>query len=53
MLGAYGEVRQAKHRSTGQIRAVKIIQKHHQSKEEQEKLINEVKILKNLVTYLS
>jgi len=43
-------VRQGKHRQTGFIRAVKIIEKQYQSPEEQQKLINEVQILKQLVT---
>eukprot|EP01017_Pseudomicrothorax_dubius_P003273 TRINITY_DN10426_c0_g1_i7.p1 TRINITY_DN10426_c0_g1~~TRINITY_DN10426_c0_g1_i7.p1 ORF type:complete len:428 (-),score=113.13 TRINITY_DN10426_c0_g1_i7:461-1744(-) len=46
--GAYGEVRKAKFKKTGEIRAVKIISKSAQSPEEQEKLINEVQILKSL-----
>jgi len=46
--GAFGEVRQGKHRQTGFIRAVKIIEKQYQSPEEQQKLINEVQILKQL-----
>lgn len=49
LLGAYGEVRRAVHRKTNLIRAVKIIYKDSTSKEEQERLINEVNILKNLV----
>ena len=53
MLGAYGEVRRAIHRKTNLIRAVKIIYKESTSKEEQERVINEVNILKNLVIYPS
>lgn len=45
--GAFGEVRKAIHKKTGLMRAVKIINKT--SKEEQEKLVNEVNVLKELV----
>lgn len=41
-LGAYGEVRKAVHRQTGALRAVKIIHKSQTSKEEQDRLMNEV-----------
>lgn len=51
-LGAFGEVRKAIHKKTGLMRAVKIINKSSTSKEEQEKLINEVNILKELVKNL-
>ena len=47
--GAFGEVRKAIHRATGMTRAIKIISKAATSQEEQEKLINEVDILKRLV----
>lgn len=48
-IGAYGEVRRAIHKKTGQERAVKIINKSSTTKEDQEKLINEVNILRELV----
>lgn len=47
--GAFGEVRKAIHKQTSIHRAIKIINKASQSQEEQEKLLNEVKILKGLV----
>jgi hypothetical protein len=50
-LGAYGEVRKAIHKSSGQVRAVKIISKQHTSQVEQERLKNEVEILKRLVSF--
>ncbi|CAD8185028.1 unnamed protein product [Paramecium octaurelia] len=46
--GAYGEVRKAIHKSTNMMRAVKIIHKAQTSMEEQERLMNEVKILQKL-----
>lgn len=52
ILGAFGEVRKAIHKKTGLMRAVKIINKSSTSKEEQEKLINEVNILRELVKLL-
>jgi len=48
-LGAFGEVRRAIHRKTNINRAVKIIYKENTDADEQERLINEVTILKNLV----
>lgn len=48
-VGAYGEVRKAIHKKTNQERAVKIINKSSTTKEDQEKLINEVNILRELV----
>ncbi len=48
-LGAFGEVYQCKHRETGVQRALKVIYKSSLDEEESEKLINEVKILKQLV----
>lgn len=48
-LGAFGEVRKAIHKKTGFTRAIKIMSKSLTSKEEQEKLLNEVNILKELV----
>lgn len=46
--GAYGEVRRAVHKKTNVLRAVKIIFKDQSDKEDQERLINEVDILKGL-----
>lgn len=46
--GAYGEVRKAKFKTNGELRAVKIITKASQTKEEQDRLINEVDILRGL-----
>ncbi|CAK95072.1 unnamed protein product (macronuclear) [Paramecium tetraurelia] len=48
LLGAYGEVRKAIHKSTNLMKAVKIIHKAQTSKEEQERLMNEVKMLQKL-----
>lgn len=47
--GAFGEVYQCKHRKTGAHRALKVIYKSSLDEEESDKLINEVKILKQLV----
>jgi len=46
--GAYGEVRKAVHKRTNITRAVKVIYKSKTGKEAQERLINEVNILKRL-----
>ncbi|CAD8109050.1 unnamed protein product [Paramecium sonneborni] len=46
--GAYGEVRKAIHKSTNLMKAVKIIHKSQTSKEEQERLMNEVNMLQKL-----
>lgn len=46
--GAFGEVVKAKYKPSGEFRAVKKILKSAQSKEEQEKLANEVDILRGL-----
>jgi len=46
--GAYGEVRRAIHKKTNVLRAVKVIFKDGSDKEDQERLINEVKILRDL-----
>lgn len=46
--GAFGEVRKAIHKLTKLERAVKIINKSAQSQEDQERLINEVEILRKL-----
>ena len=48
--GAFGEVRKASHRKTKMLRAIKIILKETTNDEEMDKLINEVKILKGLVS---
>ena len=50
--GAYGEVRKAIHKKTEVSRAIKIINKKATSKEDHEKLFNEVQILKQLVIKL-
>lgn len=47
--GAFGEVRRAKYRATGELRAVKILKKAAQSEKDRERLNNEVNILKALV----
>lgn len=48
-VGAFGEVYQCKHRKTAAHRALKVIYKSSLDEEESDKLINEVKILKQLV----
>jgi len=48
--GTFGEVRKAIHKETGMIRAVKMILKTSTSPEEKERLLNEVNILKSLVS---
>jgi len=48
-LGAYGEVRRALHKKTNVLRAVKIIYKDASDKEDHDRLINEVNILRGLV----
>ena len=50
--GAFGEVRKAIHKKTNMLRAVKIINKAHAPKEEQERLLHEVEILKTMVNFL-
>ena len=47
--GAFGEVVKACHKASGIKRAIKVIKKESTSLEEQQKLINEVGILKTLV----
>lgn len=47
--GGFGEVRRAIHLQTNVTRAVKIIKKSRTCKEQQERLINEVNILKKIV----
>ena len=49
LLGAFGEVRKAIHKITGQQRAIKMIKKKLAKQEELDKLINEVNMLKKLV----
>lgn len=51
--GAFGEVRKAIHKLTGIERAVKIIQKRNTSGEEQKRLINEVEMLKKIVSCIT
>lgn len=46
--GSYGEVRLATHRASKCKRAVKVLKKDVMNKAEQEKMINEINILKNL-----
>jgi calcium-dependent protein kinase len=46
--GAFGEVRRAIHRKTNMTRAIKIIYKEQTEPDEQERLINEVNVLKGL-----
>ena len=46
--GAYGEVRKCLHKETKALRAVKILNKKCLPKEEIEKLVNEIDILKQL-----
>jgi serine/threonine protein kinase len=48
--GAYGEVRKCYVRDSGALRAVKIIKKALLEDDEKEKLINEVQILKQMVS---
>ena len=50
--GGFGEVYKAKHKPTGEMRAVKLIKKQYCDKEETEQLLNEVMTLKNLVSTL-
>ncbi len=52
MLGSYGEVRKAIHLITKQNRAVKIMHKRLATPKEQQRLINEVSVLKKLVNWL-
>jgi serine/threonine protein kinase len=49
MKGAYGVVKKATHKKTGLTRAVKVLKKAYLSEEEQEKVMNEVEVLRNLV----
>ncbi|KAL4466461.1 hypothetical protein ABPG73_019079 [Tetrahymena malaccensis] len=46
--GAYGEVRKAIHKASGQLRAIKIIKIDEVSKEDKQNLENEIDILRNL-----
>ncbi len=48
-LGAFGEVRMCQHRKMRAIRAVKILKKAALKKEEIERFIHEIEILKTLV----
>lgn len=48
--GSFGEVRKAVHMPTNIVRAVKLINKDTTSKEERLRLLNEVQILKKLVS---
>ena len=51
-IGAYGQVKKAKHRKSGVHRAIKLIKKSSLSTEDLRNLTNEVEILKNLVRYM-
>ena len=46
--GAHGEVRKCLHKETKALRAVKIINKKYLEKEEKQKLLNEIDVLKML-----
>jgi calcium-dependent protein kinase len=46
--GAYGEVRKCLHKETKALRAVKIINKKYLASNEQERLVGEINILKQL-----
>jgi calcium-dependent protein kinase len=46
--GGYGEVRRALHIATNEIRAIKIIYKHNCTYDEQERIFNEISIMKSL-----
>ncbi len=48
--GGFGEVRKAIHKATGIKRAVKLIKRNALDQEETERLINEVEILKSIVS---
>jgi len=48
--GAFGEVRKCQHKNTKALRAVKIINKKLLEKEEMEKMLNEIDILKRMVS---
>lgn len=47
-VGAFGEVRKCLHRKTKALRAVKVVNKSYLDQEKQQKLINEITILKRL-----
>jgi len=47
-LGAFGEVRKCLHKESKALRAVKIINKKSLAKEEKERLLGEISILRNL-----
>lgn len=53
ILGAYGEVRKAVHKSSGLLRAVKIIYMGDVEESEKANFENEVEILKNLVKHFN
>jgi calcium-dependent protein kinase len=46
--GAFGEVRKATNIANGEVRAIKIIYKHNCSRSEQERIFNEITIMKTL-----
>jgi calcium-dependent protein kinase len=52
-LGAFGEVRKCQHKQTKALRAVKIINKKLLEKEEMEKMLNEIDILRKMVRQAS
>jgi calcium-dependent protein kinase len=47
-IGAFGEVRKCLHKESKALRAVKIINKKSLAKEEKERLLGEISILRNL-----
>ena len=47
-MGAFGEVRKCLHKESKALRAVKIILKKSLAKEEKERLLGEISILRNL-----
>ncbi len=51
--GAFGEVKRAKHKLTGIVRAIKIIKKSGMSESEIQDLKNEIEILRKLVSFFS
>lgn len=51
MIGAFGEVRVCIHRETGTQRAIKVLKKDNMNDEDKKLLENEIKILRQLVTY--
>jgi serine/threonine protein kinase len=50
-IGAFGEVRLCTHRKTGAKRAVKIIKKSFLQGKEETRFLQEIEILKNMVSF--